>query len=61
MEVRATITDSPDEVPTTENGGETSMGEDASDQGRPQRTRQGPKRLTYDSPGNPNYVREINT
>ena len=26
-----------------------------------QQTRQGPKRLMYDSPGNPTYVREINT
>ena len=53
-----------DKVPTTEKpqaiGGETSMEEDASNQGRPQRVRQGPKRLTYDSPGNPTYVREIN-
>ena len=64
VEASATITDSPDEVPTTENpqaiGGETSTAEDASYQGRPQRVRQGPKRLTYDSPGNPTYVREIN-
>jgi len=60
MEASATITDSPDEVPTTENpqaiGGETSLKDDASNQGHPQRTRQGPKRLTYDSPGNPTYV-----
>lgn len=38
MEESATITDSPDEVPTTENhqtvGGETSVEEDASNQGR---------------------------
>ena len=66
MEASATITDSPDEVPTTENpqaiGGVTSMEEDASNmEGRPQRARQGPKRLTYDCPGNPTYVREINT
>ena len=65
MEEGATITDSPDEVPTTDNpqatGGETSMEEDASNQGRPQRVRQRPKRLTYDSPGNPTYVRGINT
>ena len=64
VEASATITDSPDEVPTTEKpqaiGGETSTAEDASYQGRPQRVRQGPKRLTYDSPGNPTYVREIN-
>ena len=63
MEASATITDSPDEVPTTEKpqaiGGETNMEEDASNQGRPQRVRQGPKRLTYDSPGNPTYAREI--
>ena len=63
LEASATITDSP-EVPTTEKpqaiGGETSTEEDASNQGRPQRARQGPKRLTYDSPGNPTYVREIN-
>lgn len=55
---------SPDEVPTTENpqaiAGETSMEQDCSNQGCPQRVRQGPKRLTYDSPGNPTYVREIN-
>ena len=37
-----------------------SMEEDTSNQGCPQRVRQGPKRLTYDSPGNPTYVREIN-
>ena len=47
----ATITDSPDEVPMTENpqaiGGETSMEEDAGNQGRPQWVRQAPKRLTY--------------
>ena len=63
VEASATITDSPDEEATTENpraiDGETSMEEDASYQGRPQRVRQGPKRLTYDSPGNPTYVREI--
>ena len=45
IEASAIITDSPDEVPTTENpqaiGGETSMEEDASNQGRPQRARQG--------------------
>ena len=45
IEVSAIITDSPDEVPATENpqaiGGETSMEEDASNQGRPQRARQG--------------------
>ena len=65
MEASAAITDSPDEVPTTENtqafGAEISMEEDASNHSRPQRTRQRPKRLTYDSPGNPTYVREINT
>lgn len=64
VEASATITDSRDEIPTTEKpqaiGGETSMEEDPSNQGRPQRVRQGPKRLTYDSPGNPTYVREIN-
>ena len=53
-----------DEVPTTQNpqaiGGETSMEQDSSNQGRPQRVRQGPKRLTYDSPGDPTYVGEIN-
>jgi len=50
VEASATITDSPDEEATTENpraiGGETSMEEDASYQGHPQRVRQGPKRLT---------------
>ena len=60
MEASAAITNSPDEEPTTENpqafGAEISMEEDASNQGRPQRTRQRPKRLTYDSPGNPTYV-----
>ena len=64
IEASAIITDSPDEVPTTENpqaiGGETSMEEDASNRGRPQRARQGPKRQTSDSLGNPTYVREIN-
>lgn len=64
IEVSAIITDSPDEVPATENpqaiGGETSMEEDASNRGRPQRARQGPKRQTSDSLGNPTYVREIN-
>ena len=43
MEASATITDSPVEVPKTENpqtiGEETSMEEDASNQGRPQRVR----------------------
>ena len=64
MEASATITDSPDEVPTTENpqaiGGEKNMEGDTTSQGRPQRVRQGPKRLTYDSPGSPTYVQEIN-
>ena len=63
VEASATITNSPDDEATTENpqaiGGETSMEEDASYQGRPQRVRQGPKRLTYDSSGNPTCVREI--
>ena len=63
VEASATITDSPGEEATTENpqviGGETSTEEDASYQGRPQRVKQGPKCLTYDSPGNPTYVREI--
>ena len=64
METSATNTDSTDEVPTTENpqatDREASMEEVASNEGRPQRARQGPKRLTYDSLGNPTYVREIN-
>ena len=48
IEASAIITDSPDEASVTENpqaiGGETSMEEDASNPGRPQRARQGPKR-----------------
>ena len=56
MAASATITDSPDEVTTTENpqaiDRETSMEEDACDEDRPQQARQGPKWLMYDSLGN---------
>ena len=33
--------------------------ENTSNLGRPQRLRQAPKRLTYDSPGEPTYVRQV--
>ena len=40
-------------------GGERGEQEDTSNLGRPQRLRQAPKRLTYDSPGKPTYVRQV--
>ena len=39
--------------------GERDEQEDVSKSGRPQRLRQAPKRLTYDSPGEPTYVRQV--
>ena len=58
--------ETPGEVPTEgssqvadKQANEEDKGEDVTCQGRPQRTRQAPQRLTYDSPGNPIYVRPI--
>jgi len=64
MKAEASISGGPDGSQMTESpqavGGGTSEEEDGSSQGRPQRTTQAPKRLTYDTPGNPVYVREMN-
>ena len=40
-------------------GEERDEQEDMGNGGRPQRLRQAPKRLTYDSPGEPTYVRQV--
>lgn len=51
------------EAPLMENpqadGGEMVEQEDTGNLGRPQRLRLGPKRLTYDTPGEPTYVQQV--
>ena len=58
------IADTPDEAQLTEDpqavGREMDNRKDTNNSGRPQRMKQAPKRLTYDSPGVPTYVRQIN-
>ena len=60
----ANIADTPDEAQLNEDpqvvSGEVDIREGTNNSGRPQRVRQAPKRLTYDSPGAPTYVRPIN-
>ena len=60
----ANIADTPDEAQLNEDpqvvSGEVDNCEDTNNSGRPQRVKQAPKRLTYDSPGTPTYVRPIN-
>ena len=64
MRTGANIADTPDEAQLNEEpqvvSGEVDNCEDTNNPGRPQRVRQPPKRLTYDSPGAPTYVRPIN-
>ena len=64
MRTGANIADTPDEAQLNEEpqvvSGEVDNCEDTNNPGRPQRVRQAPKRLTYDSPGAPTYVRPIN-
>ena len=58
------IADTPDEAQLTEDpqavGGEMDNRKDTNNSGRPQRMKQAPDQLTYDSPGVPTYVRQIN-
>ena len=63
MEAEANIAGTPAKAQLKEDpqavGGEKDEQEDTSNLGRPQRRRQAPKRLTYDSPGEPTYVRQV--
>ena len=59
----ANTADTPHEAQLTEDpqtvGEERDEQEDTNNLGRPQRLRQPPKRLTYDNPGKPTYVRQV--
>ena len=59
----ANIAGTSNEAPLMENpqadGGEMVEQEDTGNLGRPQRLRLGPKRLTYDTPGEPTYVQQV--
>ena len=63
MGPEANIAGAPGEAQLTRDSqavdGERDEKEDVSKSGRPQRLRQAPKRLTYDSPGEPTYVRQV--
>ena len=60
----ANIAGTLDEAQLTEgpqaDSGEMDKREDTNNLGRPQRTMPAPKRLTYDSPGEPSCVRQVN-
>ena len=59
----ANIAGTSDEAPLMEDpqvyGGEMNEQEDTGNLGRPRRLRQGPKRLTHDTPGGPTYVWQV--
>ena len=63
MGAEANIAGTSDEAQLTEDpqavGGERNEQEGTSNLGRPQRLRQAPKQLTYDSPGEPTYVQQV--
>ena len=61
----ANIAGTSDEAPLMEDpqadGGEMDEQEDTNNLGRPQRLRQDPKCLTYDTPREPTYMRQLRT